>query len=301
MQTVSPARRVALLALTVVLFQAAGVAVVGGAFLGKRRGYFYSTSQRVALFDKLPDPSAAHMLSLIYSDQPQIPEMTLVRYSLQPKTEEQALQELRKDPRWTEAVARVGVLQFDPAMAELTSHWSLAAFEKLLTDTDQGRALSPTQRKRLDTGRENALKAMLKVVPQDDAQTRQLCSQAETLLNRPWRLKRSWYAFIQGATGQQQDYVLKELVSTSEPARQLSLLRQVRLLAKIGNLESANYHRVGPLTLRAQENVRAGRQTEHNLRLLAQYQKLAHWVKKSNEKLRLTPEQKKILDTDPWQ
>lgn len=300
MQALSKGRSVGWLIFTVLAFQAAGMAVVAAAFLSKQRGYFYSTSERVALFAKLPDAKAARMLSLIYADQPQLPEMALVRYALNPKQAEAGLQELRKDPRWAEDLGRVTILQFDPALAELASQWSQPTFEKLLANSDQGRALSATQHKQLDTCRENALKAMLREAPRDEQHTDQLCSQAEALLTRPWRLKRSWYAFINGASGQQQFHILQELEKATDPERQFALLRQVRLLAKIGNLESGNYHNVSRLVARAQENVRSGQQIDHNLKLLTHYQKLAHWVKESNLKLPITADQKKILDRDPW-
>ncbi len=289
------------LVFSILAFQAAGVAVVGGAYWGKQKGYFYSTGERVALFSKLPDANAARMLSLIYADQPQLPEMALVRYALNPKLEDPGMHELRKDPRWGNDLRRVNSLQFDPALAALASKWSQPAFEQLLARSDQGRALSPTQRRQLDNCRESALKAMLRLVPEDDQQTRLLCAQAEAILTRPWRLKRTWYDFIRGASGQQQYYVLLELEKTGEPDKQFSLLRQVRLLAKIGDIERGNYHAVQRLSAQARQNVAAGRQPEHNLKLLAHYQKLAPWVKKSTQKLSLTPEQKKILDTDPWQ
>ena len=276
-----------------------GVACAGLRSTGRDYGYFYNAQERTGLWKGLPDSRSASTLSLIYAKEPDRPEMIIVRRILNPHKVEPAFLELQKDPLWAEDCRRAAIdpPALPPPPFTFKGEWTLEAFDKYAVQGEL-KGLDPSQRKKLDAFRRNQIRGLLQIEIADDAEAKLLSQRAHNLATRPFPLT-TGREFIQGAVGQRLYMDFHEIERSADYQRQLALLRRIRVLHQV-DPEAGQGPLTRPYANKLRANVQAGRDLEHSLQLLSQIQKLDPWCKKYDLEMKLTPAQRKILETDPW-
>ncbi len=216
----------------------AGLAFAALRALGREYGYFYSTQDRVQLFEELPESAAAAALVAIYGNDSQRPEVILARHAAEPTNAEPQFTALLQDPIWVDKARLVENGNFDFAMNRLSTDWSLERYESFLTACQNGAKLYPVQRNRLLTYRRQAAKAMMRLQPASDEETLAMCRGIEALMTRPGTLPPDFNAFMKSACEDRQVALMEELRKKTSRREQLALLRQIILEVQIGGLES---------------------------------------------------------------
>lgn len=216
----------------------AGLAFGALRALGREYGCFYSTGDRVQLWKDLPDVDAANALMAIYGQDSQRPEVVLARHAAEPDNAEPQFTALLRDPTWGSKARLVENGNFDFALKRLNSRWSFARFESFLQVCQNGAALDPGQRYRLDACRRQAAKGMMRAQPVSDEETRALCSEIEAIMTRPRMLKSDWYSFMKSACDERQILLLGALQTRTDRREQLAVLRQIILEVQLGGLNS---------------------------------------------------------------
>lgn len=216
----------------------AGLAFGALRAIGRDYGYFYSTSDRARLWDKLPNADAASALLTIYGNDSQLPEIILARHASEPEGAEPQYTALLHDPTWGAKARLVEVGNFDFALRRLLTNWSSERYQSFLQAFGNGAALDPSQRRRLDQCRRQVAKGMMRAMPASDEETSTMCLGIEALMTRPSMLSRDWYSFIKGACDERQYLLMEELRKAPDRRQQLALLRQVLVEVELGGMNS---------------------------------------------------------------
>ncbi len=275
--------------------------LIMGRTAGREFGYFYSTAERVTLWDRLLEGNSAGALVDIYGHDSSRPEAVIARHALDPSRSEPAYTALLQDREWSGKAVQAQDGTFDRALLRLTTNWDFRRFEVLLEASQMGRRLTPRQQARLDVCRREAAKGLLRIQPEDDRQTRELCHQADVILRQPWRLTPHWYQFMTNACQLRQVQLLTELGRAFDPSRQVRILRVLLLLSHVGRQDTEVERDIQPRgRALTQQLLWEIRQPDYNfemkLRLLAYYRALVPTLEVKQLSDQLTPRQRELLN-----
>ncbi|MBN9417250.1 MAG: hypothetical protein J0I12_17525 [Candidatus Eremiobacteraeota bacterium] len=279
----------------------AGMAMLALRGIGREYGYFYSTAERVELWERLPEGRAAGTLEAIYSNDPHRPEAVIARHATDPTRSEPEFTALLEDVHWGAKARLAENGDFDFALRRLMTGWDFRRFESLLVASHQGQRLNSVQRGKLDMWRREAAKAMMRVQPENDQQTKELCDQTDLIMRRPGRLTPHWYNFMKYASQQRQVELLTDLARVSDRPRQIKILRKLVLLTHLGEQEfevTRDIGRNGRALAHqlAWEARQPGYNFEDSLRVLAYYRALVPTLEVKRLAAELTPEQRDLLN-----
>ena len=279
----------------------AGFALLVLRGIGREYGYFYSTSERVDLWERIPEGRAAETLAWIYSNEPHRPEAVIARHAADPTRSEPEYTALLEDVHWGAKARLAEDGDFDYALGQMIAHWDYRRFETLLVASHQGQKLNSVQRGKLDLCRREAAKAMLRTQPDSDQQTKDLCAQTDLIMRRPGRLTPHWYSFIRYASQQRQAELFHELERVSDRPRQIRILRTLVLLTHLGAQDGLVARDIGRYgrSLVQQLSWEVKHPTynfEDSLRLLAYYRALVPTLEVKRLAAELTPRQRELLN-----
>lgn len=288
-------------------FLAVWALVAGAAFLvlrgiGREYGYFYSTADRAALWERMPEGRAAAILEAVYSNEPHRPEAVIARHANAPSQNEPEFTALLEDAHWGSSARLAENGDFDYALRRLAAHWDYRQFESFLKASHNGQRLNSLQRSKLDMYRRETAKAMMRRQPASDQEARELCAQTDVIMRRPGRLTPHWYSFMKYASQQRQVELLTELGRAYDRPRQIHILRMILVITHLGGQDSEVTREVRmrgrALAQQLAWEVRQpGPNFEESLRLLAYYRAMAPGLEVGPLSKQLTPQQLKLLNS----